>query len=100
MIQPIVEGRGDTDAVPTLLRRLLYELGVYVVGVKPSRRCPKNEMTADEAAFKRMLGLAKYDPDVSAVLFLFDADDDCARQYVPNMKRWPMRWLPIYPAPW
>lgn len=98
MIQPIVEGHGEEQAVPVLLRRLLTELGVYDVAVKRSLRCPKNQMTADEAAFKRMLTLARFDLDVSAVLFLFDADNDCARTFVPAMRRWADETAPGFPC--
>lgn len=87
MIQPVIEGHGEDQAFPTLLRRLIPELGAYVEVLRPLR-CPKNQMTASEADFKRMLHLARLDSRTTAVLFLFDSDDDCAQKHVPQMHQW------------
>jgi len=37
-IQPIVEGHGEVDAVPLLLRRLLHEAGVYALDINQPHR--------------------------------------------------------------
>lgn len=85
MIQPIVEGYGEVDAFPVLLRRLLIELGVYVPVGRSIRR--NRTQLVREDGLKQALQLAGLG-DVTAVLVLFDADDDCARDRVPDMLRW------------
>ena len=96
MIQPVIEGHGEDQAFPTLLRRLLAALGTYAVDVAPARRCPKDQMVDNEQQFKRMLDLVR-PPELGiyAIIFLFDADDDCARKYVPQMRRWVEEAAPV-----
>ena len=99
MIQAVSEGRGEVGALPTLLRRLIIELGVYDVPVSGSALfCPKNLMTQNEAEFKRFVRLSRLDSKVTAALFLFDADDDCARDCVPQMRQWAQETAPDFPC--
>jgi hypothetical protein len=87
VIHPVVEGHGEIAAVEILLGRLLSALGVWGICRTPSR-LPKDQMVADEEAFKWMLDLIRYDTEVSLALFLYDADDNCARDHVPQMRLW------------
>ena len=99
MIQAVSEGRGEISALPTLLRRLIIELGVYDVQPCGSALfCPKNLMTQNESEFKRYLRLCRLDSRVTAALFLFDADDDCARNCVPQMRQWAQEAAPDFPC--
>jgi len=86
MIQPIVEGDGEVAAVPVLLRRLLPELGAYMEVGRPIQR-PRSDFT-QEQKFKLAFQIADSKPGVQAVLVLFDADDDCARNCVPHLAVW------------
>lgn len=96
MIQPIVEGQGEEQAVPVLLRRLILELGCYVSVGTPIRQ---NRTTIGrEADFKRAIQLAGLKPGVQGVLVLFDADDDCARDIVPPMRQWAQEVAPTLPC--
>jgi len=97
MIRPVIEGHGEVEAFPTLLRRLIPELGTYI-GVRRPQFCPKNLMTANESEFKRQIQLARLEPNVTAVLFLFDADDDCAQKSVPVMRAWAHEVAPDFPC--
>ena len=57
MIQPIVEGHGEVQAVPVLLRRLIPELGCYVeIGSAPIRQ--RRSEIVREHDFKRAIRLA------------------------------------------
>ncbi len=97
MIQAIVEGHGEVQAVPVLLRRLIPELGCYVpVGSQPVRQ--RRTQIVREADFKRALQLAQLKPEVLAILVLFDADDDCARDLVPKMRQWSEEAVPQIPC--
>ena len=87
-IQPIVEGHGDREAVPVLLRRLIGEaqlFGYVDVGTPIRRRRP--ELVREEP-FRRALKLARKQPDCGAILVVFDSDDDCPKELAPELKRW------------
>ena len=86
MIQPIVEGDGEVAAVPVLLRRLLPELGVYLEVGYPVLRNRSDFM--QDQRFNLASQIASVKPGVQAILVLFDADDDCARDCVPNLRTW------------
>jgi hypothetical protein len=97
MIQPIVEGQGEEKAFPILLRRLLSELGCYVsVSGSPFRS--RRTQIVREADFKTAVQIASLKPGVSAILVLFDADDDCASTHVPNMLAWAREAVPQVPC--
>ncbi len=97
MIQAIVEGQGEGAAFPILIRRLLPELGCYVdVGGAPIRS--RRSEIVREADFKRVLQIATFKPNASALFVLFDADDDCARTHVPNMQLWAREVSPQMPC--
>lgn len=99
MIQSVSEGRGEVSALPTLLRRLIGELGIYDMPVDGRALfCHKNLMTKNEAEFKRFLRLCQLGRGVTSALFLFDADDDCARDSVPQMRRWAQEAAPDFPC--
>jgi uncharacterized protein DUF4276 len=87
MIQPIVEGDGEVQAVPVLLRRLMVDLGIPGFGVRPPIRQSRSALLS-ESGFRKAIRLARLKPNVTAILVLFDADDDCARDIVPRLLRW------------
>lgn len=87
VVQPVVEGHGEIEAVEILLGRLLGALGIWGA-VRTPRRLPKDQMVADEDELKGMLNQVRYDTAISLVLFLYDADDNCARDHVPQMRQW------------
>jgi hypothetical protein len=87
VIQPIVEGNGEVEAVPILLRRLIPELCEGYMEVNRPLRFPRTKLVR-EADFRTAVRLAKLNEENTAVLVLFDADDDCARDRIPIMYEW------------
>ena len=87
MIQPIVEGQGEVEAVPILLRRILDVLGIWDVRIAPPLRCARQKIVQEDS-LKRMVSFANSGDDIQATLILFDLDDDCARNLIPSIKRW------------
>ena len=87
MIQPIVEGQGEVEAVPLLLRRILGALGVWDVQVGRPLRSSRHQVVR-EADLKNMLVIATRTNSIQAIVIILDLDDDCARNLIPNMKRW------------
>lgn len=97
MIQPLVEGQGEVQALPVLLRRLLAELGVFDIEVATGIRQTRSQLLA-EATFRRSLHVATARPQTCAVLVLADLDDDCARDHVPQMLGWAATEVPAIPC--
>ncbi len=86
-IQPIVEGHGEVEAVPVLLRRLQQELGVYGFRIaRPIRR--KRSELATEEQVRLSVRLALGQPECAGVLILFDSDDDCPAVVGPRVQQW------------
>ena len=86
-IQPVVEGHGEVRAVPVLLRRLLVEAHVFDIDIgKPIRRT--RSQLATEEGLARSIALARIQPNCSAILVLFDGDDDCPAELGPTAQRW------------
>ena len=86
-IQPIVEGHGEVAAVPVLLRRLCEKAGAYHVGIgRPIRR--RRWELVQEEPLRRAVCLARLRRECSAVLVLFDSDDDCPKELAPALEAW------------
>lgn len=77
-IQPIVEGHGEVDALPVLLRRLRDEAGAYVLEVAPPIRQKRGRLVKHEH-LQTALSLARKRSDCCAILIVFDADNDCPK---------------------
>lgn len=77
-IVPIVEGKGEIEAVPVLVRRILHErLGAFTVHVSKPVRIQRNRIRS-ESELSRASDLAKTRPGgCDALLVVCDADDDC-----------------------
>ena len=75
-IVPIVEGPGDVQALPVLLRKILYErLSRYDIQVtKPKNSNGRGKLLK---RFESYLEYAAIEPRCGAILVLIDADDDC-----------------------
>jgi hypothetical protein len=85
-IATIVEGHGEVDALPVLLHRIVAELAPpvwpevlrpYRVGRDSLIKPGGVEGTADD--------LLRRSPDVTGLLILFDADDDCPARVGPEL---------------
>lgn len=87
VIQPIVEGDGEIQAVPVLLRRLQSVAECY--GFEVARPIKRNRSEfANELAVRRFVQLALRTPDCAGILIVFDSDDDPACTIGPNVQAW------------
>jgi len=87
IIQPVVEGYGEVDAVPVLLRRLQAELGLFTFQIaRPIRR--RRSQLATEEQVRLSVRLAMGTPECSGILILFDSDDACPKDFGPTVKAW------------
>lgn len=78
-IQPIVEGQGEVEAFPILLRRLLQEAGVYSIDIGHPIRQKRGQLLRPELLEKAIL-MAYRQHDCRSVLIMIDADDDCPKE--------------------
>jgi hypothetical protein len=78
-IVPIVEGLGDVQAFPILLRRLLHERyqRFDVEVAKPKKAGDSGQLTRD---LERLLEYAASTPRCGSILVLIDADDKCPKE--------------------
>lgn len=86
-IQPIVEGHGEVEALPVLLRRLIDEAQVWTVGVGRPIRRPRTRLVQEEGV-TQAVRLALEQPQCGAVLVLFDGNSDCPAELGPSVEAW------------
>ncbi len=81
-IVPVVEGHGEVEAIPVLLRKLVSEQGVAIA---PAFRLPRTKMT-DCQEFRNAIAFAALKAGhAGGVLVVFDADDDPACRIGPTL---------------
>lgn len=83
VITPIVEGHGEETAVPELIRRIAYEIGVFNVKVAKPIRVHRGALV-NRAELERAVRLASF--NAAGVLVLLDADGDCPAQLGPELQ--------------
>lgn len=87
MIQPIVEGHGEVEAVPVMLRRLLSEGGVHDLSVGAPIRQRRSRL-AQRDGLQRALQIAIRKPNCTSILVIVDSDDDCPCDLAFRMLAW------------
>jgi len=86
MLTAIVEGHGEVVSAGVLLRRLQDELGQYSPKIgRPIRR--KRSEFVREDALRHSVRLALLQ-GATAILILFDADEDCPKELAPRIEEW------------
>ena len=85
-IQPIVEGHGEIQAIPVLLRRILQEqIGCYCSKIAPPMKLPRSKMI-QSVPLSSMLRMASCVQNCGLILVIFDADDDCPAELNANFR--------------
>lgn len=86
-IELIVEGHGEVDAVPVLLRRLRDEGKASGVEFGTPIRRKRSELVQEDAV-RKAIRLALHRTECRSILILFDADDDCPAEMAPVVQGW------------
>jgi len=86
-IQPIVEGQGDVEAVPVVLRRLRDEAQAWDLEVARPHRRTRGEL-ARKDTLQRAVQVAALREDCAGIMIVFDADDDCPKELAPIVQGW------------
>jgi hypothetical protein len=84
---PIVEGHGEVEAVPVLLRRLVAEADCQNVGVGRPIRRTQSQLRSKEG-IQAGVKLALLQPECAAVVILFDGEDDCPKELAATVRAW------------
>jgi hypothetical protein len=86
-VYPIVEGHGEVEAAPVLLRRLLAEADCQNVGVGRPIRRTQSQLRSKEG-IQAGVRLALLQPECAAVVILFDGKDDCPKKLAAQVRAW------------
>lgn len=86
-VYPIVEGHGEVEAAPVLLRRLIAEANCFNVGVGRPIRRTQSQLHSKEG-IQAGVRLALLQPECAAVLILFDGEDDCPKERGAEVRAW------------
>lgn len=86
-IYVLVEGHGEVEAAPILLRRLLGEARCPSIGIGPPIRRTQSQLRSQEGV-RAGVRLALLQPDCAAVIILFDGEDDCPAELGPRVQEW------------
>ena len=86
-VASVVEGHGEVEAVPLLLRRFAaqWDPSVPFEALKPVRIARSKLLKQGE--LERAIELAAYKAPEGGVLVLIDCDDDCPAQLGPTLLR-------------
>ncbi len=82
LIVPIVEGDGELQAVPLLLRRVLDHLKENAIQIAAPKKLKRHTI---ESKLPSALKHAANEKDCEAIIVMLDADDDCAQELAARM---------------
>lgn len=88
LIVPIVEGHGEVQAVPVLIRRIFAQFQPEIYPeINPPSRIKAGSFLADSAYFEKYIQLAaaKAAQGNGTVLILLDCEDDCPASVGPEL---------------
>lgn len=85
VIAPVVEGHGDVEALPVLLRRLGPHLGAGHLQVPRPYRMPRTQLVRAGRLEVAVWLQADLVPARGGVLVVVDADDDCPATLGPEL---------------
>lgn len=81
----IVEGPGEMEAIPLLLRRLLTQNQQYQITIQPPINAHGLGNLTIVGGLEKFLKVAQKRPLCSAILVLVDADVDCAKEIAAEL---------------
>lgn len=85
----VVEGHGDTIAVPALLRRLAEQVGYFdPLNVPKPFRLSRGRMVKEHELMRAVEFVSRQVGPDGIVFVVFDADDDCPVELVETIKPW------------
>ncbi len=95
-LQPIVEGHGEVEAFPILLRRLVMAAEAWNVTINTAVRQPRGRLVKQQG-LTHAIRLARTS-NCQAMLVLIDGDDDCPAELGPRLQEWADAEMPDIPC--
>jgi hypothetical protein len=86
-IGAIVEGNGEVDAVPVLLRRLAQRNEIRI-RVQSPFRVPRGKLVQERELRRAVEAVARQIGPRGPILVLLDADDDCILKLAADLSCW------------
>lgn len=86
ILVPVVEGFGEVESTPLLLRRLFSMKNVRNVEVAHPYKVQRNKMVRQGELEKAIRHVAIARQGCNAILVLLDADDDCPAKLGPSLE--------------
>ncbi|MFA6134051.1 MAG: DUF4276 family protein [Phycisphaerae bacterium] len=86
-IYPIVEGYGEVEAAPVLLRRLLEEAQCFNIDIGSPIRRTQSQLRSKQG-IQVAVQLAMLQPQCNAVIILFDGEDVCPATLAGQVLEW------------
>jgi hypothetical protein len=86
-IQLIIEGHGEVEGAPVLLRRMIAQAQAYRIDINPPIRAHQSELLNEELLKKKVL-LAIKQENCGGVLVLFEHEDGCPAELGPRLLQW------------
>ena len=77
MIVPIVEGQSEERAIGVLMRRVLYERGIFDLTVARPFRVKRQRVVREGELERSIVQAERSRSGASSVLIVLDADEDC-----------------------
>lgn len=85
-IVPVVEGPGDVEAAPVLLRKILAEhLKCYDIAIAKPKKASGRSALDRAGGIEKFIEYASMTPNCGGILVLVDADDDCATEWAKGI---------------
>jgi uncharacterized protein DUF4276 len=88
IIQSLVEGKGEVEALPVLLRRLRDESGAYLLSFDRPIRRSRSEFIKEKELRNAIQLALRSDRGCDGILILFDGDKDCPKELAPLVGAW------------
>lgn len=83
---PVVEGPGDVEAAPVLLRKILWDhLNCFDIGVVKPKKAGGRSALDRAGGIEKFVEYASYTPNCGGILVLVDSDEDCAREWAKRI---------------
>jgi len=95
---PIVEGYGEVEAVPVLLRRILHEMEVHDIDISRPFRVKRSRIVREGEIERAVQQAVRDRADVGGVLVILDSDDDCPAKLGPQLQERCQSACPSVPA--
>lgn len=85
-VASIVEGKGEVEAVPILLRRIAAQVSPnFAVQALPPIRVQRTRILTDDQLERTVELAARKSGEQGRILILLDADDDCPKELAAEM---------------